>query len=57
MMSLKGLKVPKSEKVLKQTNKQKKNPVSMTYVKGTQTPNEKIKAFMRYIQNIFSKNI
>lgn len=43
----------KREKVLKK----KKSPVSMTCVKGTQTPNEKIKALMRYIQNIVSKNI
>lgn len=53
MISLKGLRVAKSEKVLKK----KKSPVSMTYVKGTQTPNEKIKTLMRYIQNILSKNI
>ena len=39
-MRLKGLIVPKSEKVLK---KKQKKPVSMTYVKGTQKPNEKKK--------------
>lgn len=53
MMSLKGLKSgQKGESI-----KKKKSPVSMTCVKGTQTPNEKTKALMRYIQNIVSKNI